>query len=53
MNMETGRENKREVQLYIENAQETLDAAKVNLENDFYASSVKRQSFLLRCFLCG
>lgn len=43
--METGRENKREVQLYIENAHETLDAAKVNLDNDFYASSVNRSYY--------
>lgn len=40
--METDRENRREVRLYIENARETLDAAKVNLDNDFYVSSVNR-----------
>jgi uncharacterized protein (UPF0332 family) len=40
--METGRENQHEVQLYIENAHEMLEAAKVNLDNDFYASSVNR-----------
>jgi uncharacterized protein (UPF0332 family) len=40
--METDRENRREIQLYIENARETLDAAKVNLENDFNVSSVNR-----------
>jgi uncharacterized protein (UPF0332 family) len=36
------KENKREIRLYIENAREMLAAAKVNLENDFYASSVNR-----------
>lgn len=45
MCMETGRENKREVQLYIENGRETLEAAKVNLENDFYPSSVNRSYY--------
>ena len=36
------KENKREVRLYIENAQEMLAAAKVNLDSDFYASGVNR-----------
>ncbi|MFZ5819667.1 MAG: HEPN domain-containing protein [Chloroflexota bacterium] len=39
------RENKHEVQLYIENAQEMLEAAKVNLDNDFYASGVNRSYY--------
>lgn len=43
--METGRENKREVRLYIENAHETLSAAKLNLDNDFYATSVNRSYY--------
>jgi len=43
--METGRENKREVQLYMENAREMLDAAKSNLENDFYTTSVNRSYY--------
>jgi uncharacterized protein (UPF0332 family) len=42
MGMETDRENRHEVQLYIENARETLEAAKVNLDNDFYVSGVNR-----------
>jgi uncharacterized protein (UPF0332 family) len=42
MGMETYRENRREIRLYIENARETLDAAKVSLENDFNVSSVNR-----------
>lgn len=40
-----GKENKHEVQLYIENAQEMLEAAKVNLDNDFYASGVNRSYY--------
>jgi uncharacterized protein len=45
MNMETGKENKREVQLYIENAHEALDSAKVNLDNRFFMSSVNRSYY--------
>src|SRR3990172_675072 len=45
VDMETGRENKREVQLYMENAREMLDAAKSNLENDFYTTSVNRSYY--------
>ena len=36
---------KHEVQLYIENAQEMLASAKVNLDNDFYASCVNRSYY--------
>ncbi|MFZ5910037.1 MAG: HEPN domain-containing protein [Chloroflexota bacterium] len=39
------KENKHEVLLYIENAQEMLAAAKVNLDNDFYASGVNRSYY--------
>lgn len=39
------KDNKHEVRLYIENAQEMLAAAKVNLDNDFYASSVNRSYY--------
>jgi uncharacterized protein (UPF0332 family) len=45
MDMDTGRENKREVQLYIEYARETLDASRVNLENKHYMSSVNRSYY--------
>lgn len=45
MDMETGKENKREVQLYIEAAHETLEAAKVNLDNKFFMSSVNRSYY--------
>lgn len=43
--MDTERENKREVQLYIENAHEALGAAKANLGNKFYMSSVNRSYY--------
>jgi uncharacterized protein (UPF0332 family) len=39
------KDNKHEVRLYIENAQEMLAAAKVNLDNDFYASGVNRSYY--------
>lgn len=39
------KDNKREVRLYIENAQEMLEAAKVNLDSDFYASGVNRSYY--------
>jgi uncharacterized protein (UPF0332 family) len=39
------KDNKHEVQLYIENAQEMLAAAKVNLDNDFYATGVNRSYY--------
>lgn len=42
MSMKTDRENEREVHLYIENAREMLEAAKVNLENDFYTTCANR-----------
>jgi uncharacterized protein (UPF0332 family) len=45
MSMETDRENRREVQLYIENAHETLEAAKINLDNDFYVSGINRSYY--------
>ncbi|MGQ9833267.1 MAG: HEPN domain-containing protein [Candidatus Villigracilaceae bacterium] len=38
-------DNKREVRLYIENAQEMLAAARVNLDHNFYASSVNRSYY--------
>ncbi|MBE7432673.1 MAG: HEPN domain-containing protein [Anaerolineales bacterium] len=43
--MHMGRENKREVQLYIENAHEALDSGKVNLDNKFFMSSVNRSYY--------
>lgn len=43
--MDAERENKREVQLYVEAARETLEAAKVNLDNKFYMSSVNRSYY--------
>ena len=43
--MDAERENKREVQLYVETARETLEAAKVNLDNKFYMSSVNRSYY--------
>lgn len=39
------KDNKHEVRLYIENAQEMLAAAKVNLDNDFYATVVNRSYY--------
>ena len=37
--------NKYEVRLYIENAQEMLEAAKMNLDHDFYTSGVNRSYY--------
>ena len=42
--MET-QDNKHEVRLYMENAHEMLATAKVNLDNDFYASGVNRSYY--------
>lgn len=39
------KDNKHEVRLYIEHAQEMLAAAKVNLDHDFYASGVNRSYY--------
>lgn len=39
------KDNKHEVRLYIENANEMLAVAKVNLDNDFYASGVNRSYY--------
>ena len=44
--METGRENQHEVQLYIENAHEMLEAAKVARSKHSGVISVFRQRFI-------
>lgn len=39
--------NRREVELYIENAEQMLQVAEVNLRNDFYASAVNRAYYAI------
>ncbi len=39
--------SRKEVSLYIENAEEALDVAKLNMDNDFYAAAINRAYYAI------
>jgi len=41
------RDPRQEIALYLENAQEVLEVAQLNLDNDFYASAVNRAYYAI------
>jgi uncharacterized protein (UPF0332 family) len=40
---------RKEVALYIENAQESIQVAQLNLDNDFYTAAINRAFMLSSC----
>ena len=41
------RDPRQEIDLYLENAQEVLEVAQLNLDNDFYASAINRAYYAI------